>query len=215
MKKLNNIAPSKEFTAACKEAEFYETPEWAANAILDVEIMTPKVIDPCAGRGVLGKAAYLSGYEKILELDLNKWPGQPSLVIPNVDWLGKSIKTDIIKDDWLDATVFMNPPFSKACEFVERAFELKARKILMFQRLSFLESSARRQFFQTRPPARIWLCGDRAHCWRGDMPDEDTTDEDGKLIKGKKGRSSPTAHAWFVWERGHRGTMNMHHLYKG
>ena len=46
------------------------------------------------------------------------------------------------------------------------------------------------------------------------MPEEDMIGPDDKIIKGKKGRSSPTAHAWFVWERGHRGTMSFHHLYK-
>lgn len=212
---MTSMPPSKEFTQKCKDAEFFETPVWAAEAILDVEIMTPNVIDPCAGRGILGTAAYKKGYDKVLELDLNKWPGQPASVIPNINWLKNQMMKDNILQNWQGATVFMNPPFSKACDFVERSFELGARKILMFQRLSFLESATRRGFFEDQPPARIWLCGDRAACFRGDMPEEDMIGEDGKLIKGKKGRSSPTAHAWFVWERGHRGTMSMHHLYKG
>lgn len=211
---MTNMPPSKEFTQKCKDAEFFETPVWVAEAILDVEIMTTNVIDPCAGRGVLGTAAYKKGYDKVLELDLNKWPGQPASVIPNINWLKNQMMMDNILENWKEPTVFMNPPFSKACEFVNRSFEMGARKILMFQRLSFLESATRRGFFEDQPPARIWLCGDRAACFRGDMPEEDMIGEDGKLIKGKKGRSSPTAHAWFVWERGHRGTMNIHHLYK-
>ena len=206
--------PTKEFTEACKAAEFYETPEWAVQRILDVELMSPKIIDPCAGRGVLGTACYKAGYQDILEVDLNHWPGASPSVKPGIDWLTDlELHRDIIAH-WRDATVLMNPPFSKACEFVEKSFELGARKVVMFQRFSFLESVSRRGFFENKPPARIWLCGERAHCWRGDMPEEDVMGEDGKIIKGKKGRSSPTAHAWFVWERGHRGTMTIHHLYK-
>ena len=37
--------------------ECYETPEWAVEAILDAEMMTTLVIDPCCGRGVLAEAA--------------------------------------------------------------------------------------------------------------------------------------------------------------
>lgn len=209
-----NDTPSKHFTAKCKEAEFFETPEWAADRILDVELLSPKVIDPCAGRGVLGGALHRAGYNDVLELDLNQWPGQPCTVKPGINWLTDTQLHEDIVSDWKDATVFMNPPFSLTCEFVEKSFDLGARKVVMFQRLSFLESAVRRNFFVKRPPARIWLCGDRAICWRGDVPAEDCLDEDGKIIKGKKGRSSPTAHAWFVWERDHRGVMSMHHLYK-
>jgi len=211
---MNDMPPSKEFTEQCKKAEFFETPTWVADRILDVEVMTSKVIDPCAGRGILGGAAHRAGYNQILEADLNKWPGQNHTIRPNINWLKNEGFAEEVRAKWSDATVFMNPPFSLTCDFIDRSFELGARKIIMFQRLSFLESTTRREFFQRRPPARIWLCGDRATCFRGDMPEEDMWDEEGNLVKGKKGRSSPTAHAWFVWERDHRGTMSFHHLYK-
>ena len=35
-----------------------------------------------------------------------------------------------------DYTIFMNPPFSKAVEFVEKAIALGARKIVCFQRFA-------------------------------------------------------------------------------
>lgn len=212
---MNSQAPSKEFTKACKEAEFFETDEWAARGIFKAELMTPKIIDPCAGRGVLGSAARQAGYSDLLEVDLNHWPGAACTIKPGINWLtDKELHRDI-RQNWTDATVLMNPPFSKACEFVEMAQKLGARKIVMFQRLSFLESSVRRPFFRDNPPARVWLCGDRALCWRGDVPAEDILNEKGEVeVKGKKGRSTPTAHAWFVWERAHRGVMTISHIYK-
>lgn len=213
---MSKMPPSKEFTAKCKEAEFFETPQWAAERILDVELMPRLVLDPAAGRSVLGKALCAKGYDQsdVLELDLNQWPGQPDHVKTGIDFLGEQVEpllTSMREKDW---AVMVNPPFSKACEFVELSLALGARKVLMFQRLSFLETATRRSFFDAEPPARIWICGERANCWRGDMPEEDMTDEDGKLVKGKKGRSTPTAHAWFVWERDHIGSMQMHRLYK-
>jgi len=211
-------APTPELTARAKQAEFYETPGWAVERILDMELMPRKVIDPCAGRGVLGKAARSRGYE-VHEYDLNAWPGQDagSAIIAGVDYLDPiprllGVMQDAGKGEF---AILMNPPFGKTVEFVERSMRLGARKIVMFQRLAFLESAGRRGFFERSMPSRVWICGDRATCWRGDIPPEDVLDENGDIVaKGRKGRSAPTPHAWFVWERGHRGAGALHHLYK-
>lgn len=217
---MGQASPSSDFTAACKEAEFYETPSWAAERILDFEIMPQRVIDPCAGRAVLGNALIAKGYypRNIAEIDLNRWPGQPDRVAAPINFLDPNIRDELqpLCAGWAgkDFGVMMNPPFSLTCEFVHQCFELGARKILMFQRFNFLESGVRAEFFRDLPPARIWLCGDRATSWRGDMPEEDIIDEDGTITKGRKGRSSPTAHCWMTWERGHRGNMAIHHIYK-
>lgn len=210
--------PTEEFTKACKDAEFFETPKWAADRILDFELLTDNVLDPCAGRGVLGQALQDAGYVTH-ESDLNAWPDRRQGVLTGQNFIGD---WDTVSDQWGHLnnipggfSVVMNPPFSKTTEFISRSLEMGARKVLMFQRLAFLESYSRSEFFKELPPARIWLCGDRATCWRGDMPEEDIVGEDGEvLMKGKKGRSSPTPHAWFVWERGHNGIMAQHHLYK-
>ncbi|MBV6635508.1 MAG: hypothetical protein KI788_06360 [Mameliella sp.] len=204
-----------ELTARAKEAEWYESPDWAAERILDVELMTPAVVDPCAGRGVLGAAARGHGY-RVHEFDLNDWPGRPESVQPDVDFLGLSARREVLGPiEGGEFTVFMNPPFSLTIEFIRRSLDFGARKIVMFQRLAFLESATRRGFFNKLPPARVWICGDRAVSWRGDIPEEDIRDADGQVIcKGRAGRSTPTPHAWFIWERGHRGNMSMHHLYK-
>lgn len=198
-------------TEKAKEAEFFESPEWAVDQILNVEILTPMVLDPCAGRGVIGDALMRAGYKGPIELDLNEWPGQPGRIRNGVDFLGVGPYLGHTMGG--DFSVIMNPPFSLACEFVKKSFEIGARKVLMFQRLAFLESAGRREFFEKTPPARVWTCGSRATCWRGDIPEEDIV-VDGKTIKGKKGRSASTPHAWFVWERGHRGAMVTSSIYK-
>lgn len=218
---MNSIAPSKEFTDACKEAEFFETDPWAASRILDFELLTERVLDPCAGRGVLGDALIAKGYDhrKLVEIDLNAWPEQPKRISTGIDFLSETIRDDLypLCSDWArqEFSVMLNPPFSKTVDFVHQALDLGARKVLMFQRMAFLESSVRAGFFQDMPPNRIWMCGDRATCWRGDLPETDILDDHGEVIvKGRKGRSSPTPHAWFVWERGHNGVMQTGHIYK-
>jgi len=206
--------PSKRFTEACKKAEFFETDEWAAKRILQLEEFHPNIIDPCAGRGVLGKAAMEAGHENVWEFDLNTWPGQPDTVVPDVNWLETTMIDPLDFVDLKPFTVFMNPPFSLTCDFIDQSFKLGAKNVVMFQRLTFLESSKRRDFFEKRTAKRVWLCGDRATCWRGDVPDEDMTGKDGEIIKGKKGRSTPTAHAWFVFDRDHKGPTEFKLMYK-
>ena len=101
---------------------------------------------------------------------------------------------------WMVAnnTVLMNPPFSKAVEFVETALRLNARKFIGLQRRAWWEGGRRAAFWAACPPNRVYVCADRATCWRVDISPE---------TREAKG-NTPTAHAWFVWERGHPpGTM--------
>lgn len=184
-----------------KKMEFFETPEWVARRIFEVELMTKTILDPAAGRGVLGNAARQSGYTDVLEFDLVKWDRASPTITPDVNFL-KATSDDLKVTD-KDFTVVMNPPFSYAVAFVKKSFELGARKVVMFQRLSFNESLIRRQFWEDNPCARQHVCGERATCWRGDILTEDTF-----------GRSAPTAHSWYVWERGHRGAETLQRLYK-
>ncbi len=186
----------------CRRLEHFETPEWAARAILEKEIMTPSIIDPCAGSGIMSHVALEDGYDVHCN-DIHAW--------------GQSEKTPILYDyceDFLNAspelrecvreqTIFMNPPFSLAEQFVAKSFEYGARKIVCFQRFAWWESKKRRAFWQHFPPARVWICGDRADCWRHDIPQD------------QRGSGTPTAHAWFVWERGAPAGTLLGHIYKG
>jgi predicted RNA methylase len=207
----------REFEIKAKGAEFYETPTWAVERILDQELMTLCVVDPCAGRGVLGAAARKKGHI-VHEYDLNAWPDPlpdhriqaPFDYLAPLGDVGRTVRGALGGGEF---TVLMNPPFSLTIDFIDRSFRLGARKIVMFQRLAFLESAARRGFFERMMPARVWVCGDRATCWRGDIPEE-TVIENGEEIAGRKGRSASTPHAWFIWERGHRGAGTLQHLYK-
>lgn len=180
-------------TQLCKDLEHFETPEWAVKAILKKEILTPFVIDPCCGAGALVWPLECAGYEVFRE-DIHDW-GFPETLVR--DFLTRTIDNDLS-----GLTVFMNPPFSKAVEFVEKSFELGARKIVCFQRFAWWESRKRRAFWRARPPQRIYICGDRADCWRHDIPDD------------QRGSSTPTAHAWFVWERGCPAGTLLSHIYK-
>lgn len=184
-----------EFQILCENLEHWETPQWAVEAVLKREILTQIVLDPCAGTGILAEAAKKAGYD-VRAQDIHNW-GYP-LDVENDFLFSSYIPTDV--------SVLMNPPFSLAEKFVDKAWYLGARKIVCFQRFSWFEGSydkgkKRGQWWEKNKPARIWICGDRADCWRHDIRIDQRTS------------STPTAHAWFVWERGHSGTQ-LGHIYK-
>lgn len=193
-----------EISDLAKAAEAYETPRWAVEEILDREILTQHVVDPCAGKGVLAARAEDHGY-KVFSFD--KY--YPDSLIEQWDFL-----TDFRAHGYISgATVLMNPPFSLAVKFVERCIDLGARKIVCFQRFAWWESKGRRDFWEKHPPNRVYVCGDRASCWRFDIPKDDQGNRYDP-VTGKKLAGTTTAHAWFVWERRHPAGTVLGHIYK-
>lgn len=191
-------------TDICQRLEHYETPKWAAQAIMKKEIFTSMVIDPCCGAGVLSDVAWAKGHS-VYSQDIHDYGYHRQHVVK--DFLANDNKS------LENATVFMNPPFSLATQFVEKAFEFKARKVVCFQRFAWFESAKRREFWAKYPPNRIYICADRADCWRYDIPINDK----GKRydpITGKTMEGSPTAHAWFVWERDQPAGILLGHISK-
>ncbi len=185
--------------------EHYETPAWAIKSILDIEpILTADVIDPCTGTGILAREALARGHS-VYCIDIHDW--------------GFDYPVSI--DDYLtfealypkSFSVLMNPPFSKATEFVEKALWDGAEKVLCFQRFSWWESARRRKFWEKNPPSKVYICGDRASCWRHDIPQ---VEREGYKdpITGKKRGGTSTAHAWFIWDKKHSGPTQLKHIWK-
>lgn len=193
-----------DLTELSKKLEHFITPQWAIEAILEREILTHRIIDPCTGTGVLAAAARARGHS-VLPIDIHDW-GYAGTHI--ADFL--QMQQD---DIFTEFSALLNPPFSKAKEFVNKCLDLGARKVVCFQRFSWWESADRRGFWDDRPPSRVYVCGARADCWRYDLP----INERGKRYDAKTGKemsSTPTAHAWFVWDRGHTGGTMLDRLYK-
>lgn len=174
------------------KAEYLQTDQWAIDAILRAEILTPVVVDPCAGDGRMATAALQAGARQVYACDLYDW-GFKSSTSKLKTWSGVNA-LDLadhrtIANATQGATWFMNPPFSIACEFVDQAMTLGARKVVCFQRSVWRESNKRRAWWLQKPPSRVYQCGDRAICWYGTIPMEER----------QGGAYQP--HSFFVWER--------------
>ena len=165
--------------------DYYPTPEEAVLPILPYLPPARSVLDPAAGAGEL----------------LRLFPGSTTLGI-EID-AGRAIEhgwtcADALTVSWPDADLcVMNPPFSDAQAFVERALKWQLdharanprapmRTVAALVRLTFLESAQRRRLHQTSP-ADVYVLSTRPR-FRGDT----------------NGTDSVTA-AWFVWGAGRGG----------
>lgn len=164
-----------------KNLECFVTPQWCVDRILDVCEFKSKIWDPCCGPGVLPKTAGRRGHDTYGS-DVHDWGyGEKR----DQDFLQTTVAD--VPFNISSTTLFMNPPFSKAVDFVEHGLDLGVEHLVVFQRLAWLESMKRRQFWERRFLKTIYLCGNRATCWRVDVPED------------KRGSSTTTAHAWFVF----------------
>lgn len=95
-------------------------------------------------------------------------------------------------DDYIEIqnrpkNIVTNPPFSLAVDFVQRGLDLVGGKVIVLQRLAWLEGKKRREFFLDTHLTHVWV-----HSSRQSMP------PGGSNIEPKGGA---VAYAWFVWDR--------------
>jgi len=145
--------------------EGVRTAKWATRELLRRELLTREIWDPCCGLMDMVDVIREAGYHTHAS-DIYRWDRRTLTIC--YDFLSPDVLPPwrLTPDN---LTIMMNPPFSKSVEFVERAFEIGARKIVCFQRFAWWESEERQEFWQRYRPNRIYICGSRAHCWRFDI----------------------------------------------
>lgn len=86
--------------------------------------------------------------------------------------------------------IFTNPPYAMAKDFVERAIDQVKDNglVIMFLKLTFLESASRYPLFQKYPPKYVYVYVDRQGCGKG-----------GGTFKN----GGAAAYAMYVWQKGY------------
>lgn len=111
--------------------DFYATPEDAIAAILARETFEGEVWEPACGDGAISKRLVAKGYN-VYSTDLvDRGYGDD-----HFDFLSSRRMTD---------NIITNPPFNVSTEFTVHALNLARRKVVMFQKLTFLEGMERRK----------------------------------------------------------------------
>lgn len=166
----------------------YPTPVDRAKEAL-LEINSGRVVDfglsafdPSCGEGNLLEAARsafgMNGYGIEIDAGLAKNATSRGFVVQQGDALDM---------DWrvgAHGIILMNPPYSHAMKFVEKAVAT-GRPTIALMRLSFLGSQSRAAFHKENPSA-VYVVS--------------------KRISFVKGKTDNTDSAWFVWNAGVKGT---------
>ena len=157
--------------------DFYPTPSYATEALMNREFFSQKIWEPACGDGAISKVLEDRGHMTVSTDLIDYGFGQP-----NVDFL--------MEQKLLAPDIITNPPFSLAHEFAEKAFDLGVDKLALLVRLQFLEGVRRGKFFQKHPPSTVWVFSKRL-----------SFNVDGKFKSG-----GVMAFAWFVFKKDNKKT---------
>lgn len=170
-------------------ADYYRTP------IVDIEKFMSELdkvitidmdkctLDPCAGGDENNPMSYPTAlydyykvpFENIRTIDIR----EDSLAEKKTDYLNTKL-------DYKPYVIITNPPFNKALEFIQKALEDVEDNgyVIMLLRLNFLETKARKQFFDNYMPEYIFVHHKRM-----------------SFIEG--GGTDSVAYAHYVWRKGY------------
>lgn len=161
--------------------DFYPTPTWATEALIDVEKFTGRILEPACGDGAMSTVLEKTGLQ-VTSTDLydHGFEGK-GYFKPYVDFL------EIKVDKPTFENVITNPPYNIADKFVLKALQTADKKVCMLLRLAYLEGQERfKTIYNVSPPSRVWVFSERITFYKK-----------GVKVKG----SGTTAYAWFVWDK--------------
>lgn len=153
--------------------DFYPTPGWATEALIDNEKFNGDIWECACGNGAMSKVLETTG-STIISSDLyDRGYGETGV--------------NFLENDKVFDNIITNPPFNAAEGFVHTALKSTGNKFALLLRLAFLEGGNRqRTIFKNTAPSRVWVFSERI-----------TFYPEGAEQKG----SGTTAYAWFVWDK--------------
>lgn len=112
------------------------------------------ILEPCAGNGHIAQVFKNKGYNvKACDLVQRDYPLDQCW-----DFLAQQ--------DHFDGDIVTNPPYELACEFVQKSLEMipPGHRVVMFLKLTFLESRKRRKLFDTKQLKTVYVYTNRTCC---------------------------------------------------
>lgn len=164
-----------------EEHDFYPTPDYATEALLERECFEGGVIWECAcGDGAISKILKARGLQVFSTDLIDRGYGE----VRNLDFIQE------LPAIYKAKHIITNPPFKIAKPFIEQALKMTSGKVAMLLRLAFLESADRYELFKNTPLKTVYVFSKRL-----------TMSAKGE--GAKKGGMIPFA--WFIWEHGYEG----------
>lgn len=157
--------------------DFYPTPSYAVESLLERESFEGEVWECACGEGDISETLINKGF-KVYSSDLiDRGYGNQG------DFLNSNRKTN---------NIITNPPYKLALDFVLKAKECSSDKIAMFLKTVWLESESRYEMFQDRnfPLKTVYQFSKRVSLYKN-----------GTKMKN----SGMIAYAWYVWDKNYKG----------
>ncbi len=157
--------------------DFYKTPEWGTQALLDNETFEGKIWEPCCGDGAMSEVLKAAGHH-VISSDLHNH--------------GYGIQGDFFGVTGPISNIVTNPPFNIAEKILHHALKITERKVCLLLRIAFLEGKGRwERIYSINPPTRVLTFSSRLSIYPASQ----------ERVSG-----GTTAYAWFVWDRRCHGT---------
>lgn len=129
--------------------DFYATPAWCTRAILPHVLTSEarRVLDPACGEGAI--LDVVAGASRAMVYGLEADPARAATA------RGRGFDVEccdaLTLPGWAADVIVMNPPFSLALEFVQRALCQRGATVAALLRLAFLASQRRAAFWRAHP----------------------------------------------------------------
>jgi len=135
-------------TGKRKAHDFYPTPKWAVDAILDRVTFTGSIWEPACGDGAISKNLISRGYD-VRSTDLI----DHGYGFSGFDFLK-------MQEPWTN--IITNPPFNLSTKFALHGLNIVSDKLVLLNKLSFLEGKVRRDtLFSQRKLEVVYIFGER------------------------------------------------------
>ena len=158
--------------------DFFPTPAWATLALIDNEKFGGEIWECACGNGAMSRVLDKTG-RKVVSSDLY----ERGFCETGIDFLTANRTSD---------NIVTNPPYNSAEGFVAAGLKKSHRKFALLLRLALLEgANPANTIFSRCPPTRVWVFSERITFYPA-----------GAVQKG----TGTTAYAWFVWEKGAKGS---------
>lgn len=176
------IGASNHTTSEREINDYYATDPKAIDYLLMEETFSTHIWEPACGGGNMSDRLKDYGYD-VYSTD----------IIMRNNYADKIV--DFINDNLevFDGDIITNPPYSFACEFIQKSLALikPNHKVAMFLKLTALEGQRRyNTIYKITPPKTIYVFINRIQCAKDN------------IFKG----TSAVCYAWFVWEKGFTGS---------
>ena len=162
--------------------DFYVTPRIAVDKLLEVEKFNGNIWECACGDGAISKVLIENNYS-VYSSDLFERGYGDS----HINFLTTRKEVD---------NIVTNPPFSLSQKFVEHAFLNATKKVVIFNKLSFLEGKRRKDMFSKYPLKKVLVFSSRIPVNKKYII---------PLLDKKFKGNSLMAFAWFIWDKGYKG----------